>query len=1832
MFKLTIFNACFSVTVLAVTIFLPSGAFGATTVVTNQTELNTALTNSGTTTIEIGPSSITLTDAPTAAGQTTVSLTGGTASATLTGASARRIFYTTRNVGSIRNLTFTHSGDADPYVGPGGAVYVGGNITDGIHDSIFSNNKVTNGTGSNYGRASALYVGGSLTGGLNNVTFNNNYATCVYTAWIKKNLEGGINNTKVLNNTVDNRYPTSVADGGGGITIDGILIGDVVDSEFINNFSAQNTGGALSLPNNDIRGSIIRTRFEGNTTGDFGGGLSVWGGVTGSIENSTFTRNTTGFGLNTNDTMWGGGAFVYSGIGGNVTETTFEQNHANNGGGLLTYGVIGGDIIGSNFIANEGDVGGGGMFLNNGMAGSIIDSTFDRNISAGSGGAAYINKQLHHILGSSFTGNQAATGGALVLSGLDVSIRGSENNATTVFSGNSATVSGGAIRAGNATLHFINPYLVNNTADQYGGAIFTNSEVEFVVEAGQKGILRGNTANGMANSIFFDGSGDFIASVADTGMLDMHGGFTGGALTGQTIAITKTGAGDWYLGGATAIGAQEGGQTNWSVSGGTFHLRGVGEAIDGAATGENGSIALAGVNSSFVIGEDATTVLVVGGDNAIDTGGELRLAAGTSITTSSTGIGLRLSGQNGQTMVDGPLSFDTGTSNKFTLDAAFVSDNVITRTGTGDLILARANAFANAPLDLRTGSLSSSYDQSFRQLTMARSTTAKFDSHLDIASGSIRGALTADSMTKSGSGTLALYQPINVKGAMTMDGGKLDLHLDATKAIINADEFIYNSGKLNIVGYTGAELCEANITVVQANKNISRMPALEDITIANVEEPSCKFMVITTKLINGNQLVIGTRLNWYNDFDPTQANGLFGIADPETEFELGVDLNDFDGFKGVNAKGWDGTFLMKEGSGTLVLTGNNTYTGGTSIRGGTLVAGNATALGDSSGEVKFEHMSQFTAPELHLDFNGEFSNKISGQGDIQVSGDVRYAGDRSGHNGKITINENSTLTTTAAAGNQNFDDLHMSSGSKLDVSGDITVAQGTIVGSVLGTGNFTKITDGKLTNDGADDVDGDFNFNAGGLSVNLDPTTTPTILAGGDIDFNGNVLDITGVSGEPGGDRVLVAQTESGSIIGPSRLTVGGQSSDTANYLQVGFEVDGNGLYVATKLAWYNDDDHPDQVGYCAAHGNFNIEGETPITLGTKLTNTTVTKPTYHWEGNVLTKTGKGTLILTGDNTFSGGVVHNEGVLIARNGNALGSGEVAVAQNATLRMEHDDNFLNAVSGLGNIFVKGEQSWTGDWSEFSGNIDLERGWISLGQRPIGAVARNANGIVTDGNFTIRDRTRLTGNGTIGSLVVEQGGRLEIGHSIGRLNVTRNATLLAGSHFIVEVDPTNTGSNDFLNVGGQATVTDAIVTHNGLGGMGAYSPIGEWTILTAAGGVNGRFDPTVLKDEEAYALLQHSILYPDANNVVLRIERNDRNFTDFAVTGNQNAVASGLEALGDDSGLYNLIISNATESTLHPLLDQLSGEIHASFRGMLQDFDRAFGNTLLSRAGRTPTEEEEMPIWVQVQGYNDRIGGDGNAARSTMRGVRSSIGLERRLLGGWMFGGAFQYGNNTLKAGDRYSKADVDSFNFGLYAGREWATPLGQLRLSFGGGYGFHDVDAERNVMSTILTDTLKADYHAHTAQAFADLGHAFDVGFKTSVEPFIRLGWNSAWTNSFTEKGGVTALYARSEHQGNLAQTLGLRFSKQINDVASVNASAGWVHRYGPDNVSNKFQFVDGGAGMVIGGVRAPANMAQVSAGASFNVNARTQLHLGYEGLFGGKAQSHSGNIAVQISF
>ncbi|MDO8401098.1 MAG: autotransporter outer membrane beta-barrel domain-containing protein [Bradyrhizobium sp.] len=121
---------------------------------------------------------------------------------------------------------------------------------------------------------------------------------------------------------------------------------------------------------------------------------------------------------------------------------------------------------------------------------------------------------------------------------------------------------------------------------------------------------------------------------------------------------------------------------------------------------------------------------------------------------------------------------------------------------------------------------------------------------------------------------------------------------------------------------------------------------------------------------------------------------------------------------------------------------------------------------------------------------------------------------------------------------------------------------------------------------------------------------------------------------------------------------------------------------------------------------------------------------------------------------------------------------------------------------------------------------------------GAMTLSAGGLIVNGTLpsvVTVDGGYLGGTGTVGGLVVNNGGTVAPGNSIGTINVAGNVAFNAGSTYQVEINAA--GQSDRIAATGAATLNGGTVQIVPLGtGFLANT---QYTIVTAAGGVTGSF---------------------------------------------------------------------------------------------------------------------------------------------------------------------------------------------------------------------------------------------------------------------------------------------------------------------------------------------------------------------------------------------------------
>ncbi len=354
--------------------------------------------------------------------------------------------------------------------------------------------------------------------------------------------------------------------------------------------------------------------------------------------------------------------------------------------------------------------------------------------------------------------------------------------------------------------------------------------------------------------------------------------------------------------------------------------------------------------------------------------------------------------------------------------------------------------------------------------------------------------------------------------------------------------------------------------------------------------------------------------------------------------------------------------LVKTGTGELTLSGGNDYSGGTTIIGGTLTADHADSLG--TGAVANSGVLQVGEGELENTLSGSGSLVKTGTGELTLGGDNSYSG-------ATTITDGTLIAANVnALGSGNIDN---SGTLMLDANGAFELANVTThsgattalaAGSTLDAGQFTQ-EDGST------------------LSIDLGAATDDAVITADSVALGGT-LNVTGIgsvtdSWTPEAYTYTLIGSDSAITTDFDDLTVAGMNREDVDFLTIDGKVDetDNTHYDLTaSLSWYADRDN----ATTDAHGTFTLsDPDGSFNVAATLTDVDDTlDPGSRWDGKSLTKEGAGTLILSGDNDYSGGTTINEGTLVAASTTALGTG--LVDNNATLVLDADGE-VSAVGGI-----------------------------------------------------------------------------------------------------------------------------------------------------------------------------------------------------------------------------------------------------------------------------------------------------------------------------------------------------------------------------------------------------------------------------------------------------------------------------------------------------------------------------------------------------------------------
>lgn len=263
------------------------------------------------------------------------------------------------------------------------------------------------------------------------------------------------------------------------------------------------------------------------------------------------------------------------------------------------------------------------------------------------------------------------------------------------------------------------------------------------------------------------------------------------------------------------------------------------------------------------------------------------------------------------------------------------------------------------------------------------------------------------------------------------------------------------------------------------------------------------------------------------------------------------------------------------------------------------------------------------------------------------------------------------------------------------------------------------------------------------------------------------------------------------------------------------------------------------------------------------------------------------------------------------------------------------------------------------------------------------------------------------------------------------------------------------------------------------------------------------------------------------------------------------------------------------------------------------------------------ERRYNLWGELVADDLTLDGDGNAATTEQSLAGIYVGANVMLGGGWETGIAYGHTEADLDVRDRNSSADIENNVLAATIGKSWKNGDSAINFFLGGSYTRSGVETERHVSVGSINETLTADYDVDTFQLFTEIGYEMKVGRRSFLEPFLGLGYASLSGDEYQEKGGIAALSGEGIEADQFNTTLGLRF-RQGFDLGPLpawfRASAGWQHTFGDAQGVAANAFTSGQA-FKIQGAPLDRDAAVIDLGVGVNLTEALSVGASYDGRF-----------------
>lgn len=1669
------------------------------------------------------------------------------------------------------------------------------------------------------------------------------------------------NNTYTGSTTIDQSGTLQLGDGGntGGVN----AVSDIIDNGIL----------AINRANNVLLGGVIS---------GIGALQQIGNGITRLTGNNTYTG----------DTTVTSGTLLVKGNQSAATGVTKVSGTATLGGN----GVIGGDVLMNDASTlSAGDGGAGTLSINGNLQlGSKTTSAFELGQAYTPGGALndLINVagdlQLDGTLDvTTSQGGNFGPGvyriynydGTLDNQTLELGAIPNSQDKSNIFVQTSIDKQVNLVNANGVTLQFWDGATVNQSHGASG--IEGDSKIDGGdgkwMAIGSQGDNNWTTATGEGNAPWAQKSFAVFTTKGGTVTVDNAAGevnFSGAQFDADGYVVK----GDALNAYATTENATHAGQTPGT---GELLVR-----VGAGGAGQNYTATIESVIREASTADKLTLVktdlgrLILSGDNEYR--GGTRIDGGTLQISSDSNLG-----QSGT-----DLAINNGST--LQLGADLTSNRTIELGANENAAVFDLNSHHFTPTGEITGEgklkVTSSSSDAGSTLSLDRANSYKGDTE-------IAGTGNANNVTVNVSKTGAFgsneSSTVNVNKGATLNVSGTDTSLKsltmniADSLLTLADNVTAASAMLNLTGTAKAVLTN-NASAGNATVNVSKDSTLaleENASGGNATVNNSGLMTFADYAMAENTVVknlVGGKVDISAVDSATSIGSLSGAGNVELgnkELSLG-NLHLDDTISGI-ISGNDGS-LVKIGDGTLTLTGDNTYTGTTDVNEGVLLVN----------------------------------------------------GNQSAATGQVTVKSGATLGGNGIIGGavDVLDDAHITAGAAINSVGKLTTGSLTLSDNAQLDYQFGQAyTPGGAFND-LIDVNGDLTLD-GKLNIETSPGGSFDVGVYRVINYTGtltnNVMDIANAPEAADSLYVQTSVKNQVNLVNHAGLTLrfwdgtGGENGELKNN---GVINGGDGIWQSSQGNdnWTTDESTPEgalnapftdaafavfqgeagNVTVDNSKGDVIISGAQFATDGYRVGGEAITTDTANTlirvgDGTVdgasytatidsvirgtggLNKGDLGTLILTGDNTYSGGTTITSGTLqvagdtnlgaadtgITFNGGTLKYGEAFdTARQVTLESGggtfdtngHDVSLLTEVEGNGQLTKTGKGSLTLTLDNtYTGGTTIEQGVLQLGNGgDIGSIQGDVvdNGVL---NVNRGDTLALTGNisgkGQLhqtGSGITElQGENSYSGATLianGVLQAGNTNTLSSASHHYVVADTT-------LNTQGYNQ------TVAGLSNGGDVSLIGQQTgtTLTVKGdytGEKGTINMAAIQNGSGAGIADRLIIDGGkaSGSTLLDVDGSGLGAPTIGdgievVTALNGATTTAQTSRDAFHLAADRMAAGAFEYQLHAGNAQGQGEnwylrseyrpetmLYSGLASVVRQGDISLLGNMHQRMGDEvkPGIDEDNRAWARMIGYSGKTKLDDAAGTQTSS---HTMGIQV---------GVDMYANESWKAGMYTSILDIDSNVKGTKTGSDGkggniddnAFYVGGYATWFSGdGMYVDNVLQYGNHKSRLTATGNNGSYtvRGNTLTASTEVGKSFRLGASAwSLEPQAQLIYQySDFDNSTLD--GVTPTKVKMDTADSFTARLGVRL------VADYDTNHGKFQPYGRVNVwqglgsKDKTHFSNAVATTTLESSQQYSS-TEVAAGLSWSIDRNLQVYgeLGTQFSNGGSKSQIEAPVNASIGF